>query len=175
MESVYLRVLELGDLDRTYKWHNDPELYRTMGVFHYVSRATDEEWLRKKQAFSTSEVNLAICLSSNSQHIGDIYLRNIDWIARHAELHVFIAEPDQRSKGYGQAAVRLLIKHAFQNLGLQRLHLLVLEDNKPAIKVYEKCGFVVEGRLRRHVFKNGKFKDVLFMGLCAGDTPPGEA
>jgi diamine N-acetyltransferase len=55
------------------------------------------------------------------------------------------------------------------------LHLLVLEDNKPAIKVYEKCGFVVEGRLRRHVFKNGKFKDVLFMGLCAGDTPPGEA
>ena len=59
MESVYLRALELDDLDRTYKWHNDRELYRAMGEFHYVSRATEEEWLRKKQVFSTNEVNLA--------------------------------------------------------------------------------------------------------------------
>ena len=61
-----------------------------MGVFHYASRASDEEWLRKKQMFSDEEVNLAICLTENSQHIGNIYLRNIDWIARHAELRIFI-------------------------------------------------------------------------------------
>jgi RimJ/RimL family protein N-acetyltransferase len=171
MGPVYLRALELDDLDRTYKWHNDPELYKTLGgPFRYVSRATDEEWLRKKQLFSTEEVNLAICLTSNLQHIGNIYLRNIDWVARHGELQIWIGEPDQRSKGYGQAAVRLLIKHAFQDLGLLRLYLFVLEDNQPAIKVHEKCGFVVEGRLRKHFFKDGKFRDYLVMGLCADDS-----
>jgi len=169
MEPVYLRALEVDDLERTFKWHNDPELYRTVSVFHYVSHATDEEWLRKKQAFSTDEVNLAICLTSNSQHIGNIYLRKIDWIARHAELLIWIGEPDQRLKGYGQAAVRSLITHAFQDLGLMRLYLTVLENNKPAIKTYEKCGFVLEGKLRKHFFSGGKFHDLLILGLRAED------
>jgi len=169
MEPVYLRALELDDLDRTYKWHNDQELYKTIGTFHYVSRATDEEWLRKKQAYSNEEVNLAICVTANSEHIGNIYLRNIDWIARTSELRMFIGEPDQRSKGYGQAAIGLLIKHAFDDLGLLRLYLFVYDDNKPAIRSYEKCGFIIEGKLRKHFFISGKFKDCLVMGLCTDD------
>jgi RimJ/RimL family protein N-acetyltransferase len=172
MESVYLRALELDDLDRTYKWHNDRELYKTIGVFHPVSRATDQEWLHKKQAYSNDEVNLAICVTTNSEHsehIGNIYLRNIDWIARTAELRIFIGEPDQRSKGYGQAAIRLLIRHAFDDLGLLRVYLFVYDDNKAAIRSYEKCGFVIEGKLRKHFFIAGKFKDCLVMGICADD------
>lgn len=168
--SVYLRALEISDLDRTYKWHNDQKLYETIGPFHYVSRATDEEWLRRVQSWNTAEVNLAICLIHNSEHIGNIYLKNIDWIARHGELRVFIGESDQRSKGYGQEAIRLLIKHAFRDLGLQRLYLFVLEDNQSAIRVYEKCGFVVEGKLRKHFFKDGQFRDFLFMGLLSSES-----
>ena len=156
-------------MERTYRWHNDPDLYRTVSTFHYVSHATDEEWLRKKQTFSTEEVNLAICLTSNLQHIGNIYLRKIDWIPRHAELFIWIGEPDQRSKGYGQAAIRLLIKHAFEDLGLRRMYLTVVEDNRPAIRAYEKCGFILEGKLRKHFFAGGKFHDLLVMGLCAED------
>jgi RimJ/RimL family protein N-acetyltransferase len=176
MEPVYLRYLELDDLDRTHKWHNDPELYALLtGPFNYVSKVLEEQWLRNKQASYSLEVNLAICLAGNSRHIGNISLRNIDWIARHAELHIFIGEPDQRLKGYGQAAVRLLIRHATQDMGLQRLHLLVLADNKPAITVYEKCGFVIEGKLRRHVFKGSKFRDTFFMGYCTPDVLPDEA
>ena len=171
MESVYLRALETDDLERTYKWHNDRELYRTMGEFHYVSRTTDEEWLRKKQAFSTNEVNLAICLTGSSQHIGNIYLRNIDWIARNAELRIFIGEPDQRSQGYGRAAVRALVKHAFEDLGLVRLYLIVIDGNDAARRAYEKCGFVVEGKFRKHFFNQGQFKDCWVMGLCADDLP----
>lgn len=169
MEPVYLRALELDDLDRTYKWHNDRELYKTIGTYHYVSRATDEEWLRKKQAYSNEEVNLAICVTANSEHVGNIYLRNIDWIARTSELRMFIGEPDQRSKGYGQAAIRLLIKHAFDDLGLLRLYLFVYDDNKRAIRSYEKCGFIIEGNLRKHFFIAGRFKDCLVMGICADD------
>jgi len=169
MALVYLRALEIEDLDRTFTWHNDRELYRKIGPFRHVSRATDEEWLRKKQAWSNQELNLAICLTSNSQHIGNIYLRNIHWVDRHAELRIFIGDSDQRSKGYGQAAVRLLVEHAFQDLGLLRVYLFVLEDNRAAIRAYEKCGFVLEGSLRKHFFSGGEFKDCLMMGLLASE------
>jgi RimJ/RimL family protein N-acetyltransferase len=170
MGSVFLRALEVDDLERTYQWHNDSDLYQSLtGTFRYVSQPAEEEWLSKKQGFSTREVSLAICLSGDSEHIGNIYLNNVDWVARHASVGVFIGNSDQHGKGYGQAAMRSLIKHAFEDLGLLRLYLFVLEDNKPAIRLYEKCGFVTEGRLRKHAFKSGKHKDVLVMGLCADD------
>jgi RimJ/RimL family protein N-acetyltransferase len=177
METVYLRALELNDLERTYKWHNDPELYKSLGgQFHYVSHASEEEWLRQKVVYSPREVNLAICLTSTSQHIGNIYIRDIDWIARHGHFTgLLIGEPDQRSKGYGQAALRLLITHAFQDLGLLRLWGFLLEENKPSFRMLEKCGFVVEGKLRNHAFKDGCFKDVLVVGLCASDVTSGVA
>ena len=170
LEPVFLRALELDDLDRTYKWHNDPELYKMLvGPFHYVSRATEEEWLRNKQTYSSQEVNLAICLTENSQHIGNIYLRNINWIAHHGEVHLFIGETGERSKGYGQTAIRLLSEYAQHDLGLFRLYAFILGDNKPSIKMFEKCGWKVEANLRKHAFKGGKFKNVVVMGICFSD------
>jgi RimJ/RimL family protein N-acetyltransferase len=170
MELVYFRALELDDLDRTFKWHNDQDLYRTLGgSFRYTSRATEEEWLRKMAAFSNQEVNLAVCLTETSQHIGNIYLRNINWTARNGEVHLFIGEVGDRSKGCGQAAMRLIARHAFQQLGLLRLYGFIIGDNHPSIRMLEKCGWVVEGTLRKHTFKDGHFKDVLVMGICASD------
>lgn len=176
MGSIYLRSLETSDLERTFKWHNDPDLYRQLGgTFHYVSHATEEDWLRRKQGFSNNELNLAICTSEEHRHIGNIYLRNIDWVVRHCEMQIFIGEAGQRGKGYGVEALTLLIRHAFLDLGMQRMYLYVLEDNQPAIKLYQRCGFVREGVLRRHAFKDGQFKNYIVMGLCAGlDWNPAE-
>jgi RimJ/RimL family protein N-acetyltransferase len=167
-EPVFLRALDGGDLDRTHRWHNDQELYRSLvGGFRFVSRSAEEQWLRGKSSYSTGEVNLAICRADSREHIGNAYLRDIDWVARHAGFHLLIGEPFERGKGYGQSALRQVMKHARGDLGLQRLYLYVLPSNAPARHIYEKCGFVVEGNLRRHVYKEGHFQDLLVMGWCA--------
>jgi RimJ/RimL family protein N-acetyltransferase len=165
-KTVHLRALALDDFDRVLKWHNDPELYSTLGGhFRHVSADSEKEWLRRRIE-ARDEVNLAICTAETGEHIGNIYLRDIDWINRHGELHAFIAAPEHRGKGYGKAAVQKLIKHAFEDLGLMRLYLHVLASNAAAVATYTRCGFVVEGRLQRHVLKKGGFEDMLIMGLC---------
>jgi len=165
--SVYLRALESSDLDRVQVWHNDHALYETLaGTFRYVSRSVEEEWLRAAQSASHQHINLAICLTGTDKHIGNIYLREIDWVARRAELHIFIGDADQRGHGYGRAAVRQLIEYAFRDLGLHRIYLLVLAGNLPAIRSYTACGMIQEGILRGHAFKGGKFVDVIVMGIC---------
>jgi len=170
MEDIYLRALELTDLDRTSKWHNDPKLYEMLiRPFRYVSRVAEEEWLRRRTAYCRTEARLAICLKRNSEHIGNIYLADIDSVSRHACAGIFIGHEEHRSKGYGRQAMRLLLNHAFDDLGLHRVYLTVLEDNQRAIRSYEACGFVVEGRLRQHGFKQGRFKDLILMGICADD------
>ncbi len=170
MEKVYLRALEPSDVERTQKWHNDPELYETLvSPFRYVSHAAEEEWIHGKAGYSQTEIRLAICLPEGDRHIGNVYLTEIDWISRHACVGIFIGEAQYRSNGYGAQALRLLLHHAFHDLGLHRVYLIVLDDNPRAIALYEKCGFVVEGRLRQHDFKQGRFKDLIFMGLCVDD------
>ncbi len=174
MEDVYLRALEPSDVDRTRKWHNDPGLYDLLvGPFRYVSHAAEAEWLRSKAAYSQTEVQLAICLREGDQHIGNINLTDIDWVSRHGYLGIFIGAAGHQSKGYGQQAVRLMLRHAFRDLGLHRVYLTVLDDNPRAIRVYEKCGFVIEGRLRQHAYKRGQFRDLILMGICAGDPDNG--
>ena len=169
--GVYLRALGLEDLPRVLQWHNNPALYTTLGgPFRYVSLEAEEQWLRRILD-GRDQVNLAICTTAAGEHIGNIYLRDIDWISRHGELHAFIAAPDCRGKGYGTEAVRQLLKHAFCDLGLLRVFLHVLADNEAAIGVYSRCGFAVEGRLRQHAFKQGEFRDVLVMGICRSGLP----
>jgi len=169
-ESVYLRALETSDLERCHTWHNDKSIYETLvDPFRFVSKGAEQAWIDRRTAFSANEINLAICLKESDVHVGNIYLRQIDWISRNAQLGIFIADGEDRSKGYGKSAIRQLLSHAFNDLGLNKIYFDVLADNHAALRVYEKCGFVVEGRLKNHVFKQGKWKDLIVMGLCVKD------
>jgi RimJ/RimL family protein N-acetyltransferase len=170
--AVFFRPLEMGDVDRIHAWHNDLSLFELMiGTHRPVGRNGIEDWLRKRQSYSHSEINMALCVAPSGDHIGNLYLRDIDWIARRGELHILIGDPAHRGCGYGQQAVQQFAEMAFHQLGLRRLYLQVLETNQAAIHVYEKCGFVIEGKLRQHAFKNGVFVDVLMMGLCHDALP----
>lgn len=169
-ELVYLRALEQSDLELCYKWHNDQSLYELLGgPFRFVSKQAVQAWLDRKATFLTDEINLAICVKESDKHVGNLYLHQINWIIRHARLEIFIGDSEERSKGYGQSAMRQLLFYAFRDLGLKKIYLDVLADNHAAIHIYEKSGFMIEGRLRNQVFKQGIWKDMTIMGICAED------
>ena len=176
-EPIYLRALEASDVDRCYKWHNDSSLYEMLGgPFHFISKQAVESWVERKTSYSahgSDEVSLAICVRGEDKHIGNLYLRQINWIARNAELQIYIGEPDERSKGYGKVAVVRLLAYAFRDLGLRLIYLYVLSDNSPAIRTYEKIGFKIEGELRNRVFKQGDWKDMIVMAICTEDLVVG--
>ena len=58
-----------------------------------------------------------------------------------------------------------MLKHAFENLNLNRVELTVLSDNEVAKHLYEKCGFIYEGRKRKSIYKRGKFVDILIYSI----------
>jgi RimJ/RimL family protein N-acetyltransferase len=163
---IALRALAMSDLERTLAWHNSPTLYSKLGApFRHVNREMEIEWLKSCCQFSQQEVNLAICLRSTGLHVGNIYLREIDHVSRRAVLHIFIGDPDQRSKGYGSSAIRLVLNHAFQDLNLEKISLEVLKENIDALRCYERFGFKREGCLRSHVYKAAQRHDMILMGL----------
>jgi len=67
-----------------------------------------------------------------------------------------ITKISYRSKGYGQQAIRLILKHGFEFLGLERITANTLESNLGALKSLAKTGFILEGVERQAVYLNGK-------------------
>lgn len=169
MNKVFLRALDNNDLEYTHKWHSDHELYSSLvGPFRYVSKDAEKMWLLDKTNFSNQEINLMICLEKADKPIGMISLREIDWIAKKGRLTgIVIGEKQNQGQGYGFQALNLLIKHCFEDLGLNRIWTLILSDNEPSRSLFQKCGFQVEGLLRQHAYKHGQFQDVVIVALCS--------
>ncbi len=69
-----------------------------------------------------------------------------------------------QSRGIGKALMEALLDIADNYLGLVRVELEVLADNKRAIHLYESLGFETEGCKRKDIFRRGKYADVLVMG-----------
>jgi ribosomal-protein-alanine N-acetyltransferase len=68
-------------------------------------------------------------------------------------------------KGYAKEASKTIVDYCFGPAGIRKITLGVVEDNVNAVKLYEKLGFAVEGRYRKHGFYAGKFCNVLRMAL----------
>jgi L-phenylalanine/L-methionine N-acetyltransferase len=79
-----------------------------------------------------------------------------------AELYMSVHD-DHCGRGIGSALTAALVDVADHWLSLKRLELTVYVDNEPAIRLYKKFGFEVEGTRRADSFRDGKFVDVLMM------------
>ncbi|MGH6858770.1 MAG: GNAT family N-acetyltransferase [Phyllobacterium sp.] len=69
-----------------------------------------------------------------------------------------------RGKGIGLRLIQAAIAKAKQ-VGIKRIELGVHADNIPALSLYEKVGFVVEGTARDAVCIDGEYIDVINMAL----------
>lgn len=70
---------------------------------------------------------------------------------------------DWQGKGVGTALMQAMIDLADKWLNLSRLELDVYTDNVPAIKLYRKFGFTIEGTANNYAFRDGRFVDVYLM------------
>lgn len=76
-----------------------------------------------------------------------------------------IGERDFWGKGYGTDMMKVCLRYAFSELGLQRVALGLHAYNERALRSYEKAGFRLEGRTRQDVLREGRRSDTLWMGI----------
>lgn len=104
--------------------------------------------------------------------IGHCGLYNTDTTALHCELGIEINDKRYWGRGYGREVVRLLFDYAFQHMNMNRVWLNTHSENERAIRCYKACGCAEEGRLRQHIWVNGRYVDRVVMGVLRGETAP---
>jgi len=70
-----------------------------------------------------------------------------------------------RQKGYGQEAVRILLKYGFWERRYQKCNSACADVNEASIALHMGLGFAEEGRRRRHIFFNGQYHDEILFGI----------
>lgn len=81
-----------------------------------------------------------------------------------ATLGIGIAKA-HRGNRIGDRMMSHLVEWAKNEGGIKRIELWVFARNLPAIKLYLKHGFKIEGKRTAGVFKNGEYLDDYLMGL----------
>lgn len=139
-EQVYLRPLETHDATERYcHWLNDPEVNKYLET-RQATIAELQAYITEKRAKDDC-LFLGIFLKETDQHIGNVKLEPIDLQKKIATVGILIGEKEHWGKGIATEVTNLISDYAFQNLQLHEVNLGVLAANKPAIRVYEKCGF----------------------------------
>ena len=114
----------------------------------------------------------AIVRREDAVVVGEAVLMDLDEDASSMSYRIALVGPEVFGHGYGTEATRLVRDFAFGPLRLHRLALEVNSFNAPAIAVYTKVGFVLEGVRREAVRHEGAWHDVHDMAIIEGDPRP---
>ena len=163
-QVVHLRTIDAEDLARIRGWINREDISSFMGIRTPVSAMEQKSWYEALQRSQDKKV-FAIVRTVDSLHIGNVSIDHISARDRNARLTIFIGEEDFRGKGYGRDAVMATLEYGFQSLGLNKVYLIVHEENDRAIRLYERCGFKREGFLREQECIGGEYVNKYFMGI----------
>jgi RimJ/RimL family protein N-acetyltransferase len=82
---------------------------------------------------------------------------------------VYIGEQDYWGGGYGTDTMKVICRYGFEMMRLHGISLWVVPENTAARHVYEKVGFVEEGRKRESFRRDGKWHDTILMSLLEGE------
>jgi RimJ/RimL family protein N-acetyltransferase len=160
-----LRAQEIDDLERGHAWTNDREISYQMGTRYPRSLAEQERRLNEQPPGGYGNgVRLAID-TLDGRHIGSTDFVPADADDRCAGMGIMIGDKGYWSRGYGTDAVLTLLRFGFEQMNLNRIWLHVFEYNERAIACYKKCGFQIEGRLRDHLYQEGRYSDVIEMAI----------
>jgi len=162
MDKIYLRLLKETDAAISWKWRNDPEVWKHTGnkPDRVITYEIELDWIRNVLN-RNDEIRFAICEKDTDNYIGNVQLTSLN--SNDAEFHIFIGDKKFWGRGFGSAATRLMVEYGFETLKLKSIFLDVKEVNLPAIKAYYNVGFRSisrhDGYSRMVIFGTGKIKE----------------
>lgn len=163
---IDLRDLVDDDCDRLFRWRREPEVDRWMSDLPVQSQFEHARWFDEMRVDSDQR---GWIITYNGDPAGYLALSGL--LGRHhrASWGWYIGEAWARGRGVGRAAQALGLDLAFSIIGLEKVWAEVLADNDTALKAQAAAGFRREGYLRRHVLKDGVFRDVVTLAILADE------
>ena len=167
---VRLRAAEPDDWELLWRWNQDSDLLRHLEHVHPPqSQAAVRRWLEetatrqpKDDEFGATIENLA------GEPVGGLGTHHCDPGNGTFSYGLSIAR-EHRRRGYARAALGLVLRYFFEERRYRKAWVHVYSFNEASLHLHEHLGFQREGRLRQMLFTQGRYHDIIVLGLLADE------
>lgn len=159
MKPVIVRHAEIRDAEDLHEIYSQPALYRdTLQLPH----PTIEKWKSHITSLPTGHYSLVACLDDKA--VGQLTLM-AQSSPRRSHVATFGLGVNEKYQGQGVASalMREMVSLCDNWLRIERIELTVYTDNAPALALYRKFGFEVEGTSKYFALRDGHYVDAYFM------------
>lgn len=163
---VSVRPVRAEDRERLREWRNLPEVSRYMYTDHHIAEEEHAAWFARMMEDRTCQYWV---VEAEGRDVGVICLTNIDLRHGRAGGGLYLGDTALRGRGIGCSMLFLLMEQAFEVHRLHRLCCQEMAFNEGTIRMTERFGFKVEGVLRQHARKEGRFVDVICLGVLSDE------
>jgi RimJ/RimL family protein N-acetyltransferase len=150
-KNVNLRVIEREDLPLLAEWSNNPEYF---GEFVWLPQQSRTEWEKRYDGL-TSDTKWFFVEKKDRTKIGTMF----HWLIGNLMEISCVLASDERRKGYGTEATKLLVDYLFLSRNLNRIQAHTDARNMVSQKTLKNVGFKKEGIIRKSVFARGEWRD----------------
>ncbi|NJP36189.1 GNAT family N-acetyltransferase [Alkalicoccus luteus] len=165
MSRLKLSPVSEEDAPVYHRWRTDWEVMQHTSMTTAVPTYSETVQFVQEVLIGQKAAESWMLELSTGRTIGIASLIQIDVENQSAECILDIGEKNCWGQGFGQEAMRLLLYRAFEDLTLHRVQLRVFADNVRAVGLYNKMGFLEEGRMQEALLRNGRRHDILLMRL----------
>lgn len=163
-DTTLLRPMTRDDIARQHDFNQDPELYVLDGSEpRPAPRERAESFYENRAKEDAGFAPFAI--EADGHYIGSCELMGLKDRHGNFSLGIQIGDRAYWGRGYGREVIRLLLAYGFEGCGARRIALTTHAKNERAIRCYQACGFVEEGRPRKVVWINGEYTDLVTMSI----------
>jgi RimJ/RimL family protein N-acetyltransferase len=168
-KRLMLREIIQEDFQGVHDYASDPETVKYMPFGPNTEEETREfiqRNLKRQQEDPRTEYGFGIILKEEDRFIGACGIHGVTEIQASIG---YILNRRFWGKGYATEAAKGLVDFLFRELGVHRVFATCDPDNHASIRVLEKVGMSLEGRLRENVIIHGKYRDSLVFGILVDE------
>ncbi len=144
-------------------WINDPEVNMYLETRGNYTMDMLKSYI--EQQYNNEVYFWAIHLKGSNKHVGNIKIDPINFEHNSGEYGILIGDRQSWGKGYAKEATLRIVRYCFEELGLSKITLGVIQDNINAVKLYEKMGFITDEVKKDVGIYNNKLCNSLRMSL----------
>jgi len=169
-EKIILRTFKEEDLDEYFRLSNN---ILQRGEYYPIRLRSEAEWRKKfaENAFWDEEMGMFLITDKKGKFVGEILYFKSHIYFTGLEVGYNIFQDSDRGKGYISEALKIFTAYLFDAKNIPRLYLAIIPGNIASIKVAEKCGFRLDGVLRKANFHHGEYTDLEMYSLMRGECP----
>jgi [ribosomal protein S5]-alanine N-acetyltransferase len=161
LERCTIRDWRINDAESLAKHANNRRIWLTVrDRFPHPYTINDARDFLKR-ATTEGESEKFYCIEISGSAAGGIGFKPGEDVHRHtAEIGYWLSE-EFWGKGIMSEVVPAFVNYCFEKFSLKRISAAAYSSNPASARVLEKAGFILEGRLRKNVIKDGKILDSL--------------